>query len=100
MAGDDLQAAGDYITCTECERKDPACHACGGVGHFKIRCPVHYVGSLVWELIEAADLIEKTGWPLGRGWAEEPAALVDGVARVWAEFQRIKNEQIKRLNNG
>lgn len=69
---------------------------CDGWGVLRIDgCPYRYVGEEVFDLIEAADLIKETGWPRGRGWAEEPAALVDGVQRVWTEFQRIKNELSK-----
>jgi len=58
-------------------------------------CPYRYAGDEVFDLIEAADLVEKTGWPGGKGWMNEPAGLVDGVQRVWTEFQRIKNELSK-----
>ena len=58
-------------------------------------CPRIYAGDDVFELIEAAELAEKGCWPEGRGWANEPAALVEGVRIVWNEIQRVKNALIK-----
>ena len=86
---------GDYIICPQCERRDPNCPACGGHGLFKIPCARRFVDQMTWDVIDAADLIKATGWPGGKGWADEPAALVDAVQWVWSEYGKIEADLIK-----
>lgn len=84
----------DYIVCPVCEQRDPNCPYClSDRGLVRIGCPYREVDDETWDLLDAAKLIKQGGWPNGVGWANEPQALVDGVHRVWREFERVQPER-------
>ena len=77
------------IVCPTCEGEREDCLACQGRGQYEFfGCEYSHITPMVWEFIRVSDLIEKGGWPNGHGWANEPAALVDGVQFVWRELKR------------